>query len=163
MVEKLNAKRGNILVISMFVVIILLLIIISYIFITYTCLLSDIMALKTDLFYICQNALLSLNYNDFALNKYTIDYEMLQKNINNLLYLNYTFSKTNFKSIRITQLNIINDSESAKFHTNSRYDVPILHINVEIIYNYVITNKEKEFNVHEDIKLTQLTVGDING
>ena len=134
----------------------------SYIFITYSSLISDVFALKTDLFYICQNALLALDYEDLSVNKYTVQDELLKKHIEDLLHLNYTSIKTNFKTIRVKEIYIIDDNGYTAVHTQNRYDSPILHLDISVTYNYTITKTEKSFNIHEDIKLNSLTVGDIN-
>lgn len=96
------------------------------------------------------------------MNKYTVKYDILKKNIEELLRLNYTASKPSFMRIVVKELYVIDDEDLAAIHTKNRYNSPILHVDIYVTYNYIITKTEKNFSIHEDIKLDSLTVGDIN-
>ena len=159
MVRKL--KSGNILVISLFVSILLLLMVLVYVFITYSTLICDIFALKTDLFYMSQNLLLALDYEDLSLNKYSVNNDLFKGKLDSLLKLNYSSLQSNFKSITIKELYIIDNIDKASIHTDNRYKAPVIHLNIDVVYVFFITKTEKVFNIHEDIKLDSLTVGDI--
>ncbi|MEG1989753.1 MAG: hypothetical protein RR144_01300 [Clostridia bacterium] len=88
-------KKGNIQIILISFTIIIMCTILTATFLLYFQINTLIYAIKTDLFYICQNSYFSLNKEELAYADYEVNIEELNKKIVNLLNLNY--SKNNVK------------------------------------------------------------------
>ena len=100
----MNNKRGSIEIFILSITIIFMVIILTITFLLYIQINSCIYNVKTDLFYIAQNAILAVNYDELAYSNYEINDEMLKEKITTLLHLNYPNYNFNVNEIRYEHL-----------------------------------------------------------
>lgn len=85
----MNNKRGSIEIFILSITIIFMIIILTITFLLYIQINSCIYNVKTDLFYIAQNAILAVDHDELAYSNYEINDEILKEKVGTLLYLNY--------------------------------------------------------------------------
>lgn len=86
-------KRGNIEIIFLIFIITILILISFIIYILYTQIVSYIVPIKQDLFYIVQNAYFSLNQSSLEYGDYIMDNEKLKNKVNQVIKANYPKAK----------------------------------------------------------------------
>lgn len=92
-VIRLNKKIGNIEIVFMLFLFMIMMILSFIIYMLYTQIMTYVLPPKQDLFYIVQNAYLSLNKNELEYNYYEIDENTLRQKVEQILSLNYTYCK----------------------------------------------------------------------
>lgn len=85
----MKTKRGNVEIIFMLIVIILLFVLTFSVYILYIQITTYVIPVKQDIFYIVQNAYLSLNKDGLEYSDYEINNYNLTKRVNEILKLNY--------------------------------------------------------------------------
>lgn len=85
----MNNKNGSVEIFILSITIIFMVIILVITFLLYIQINSCIYNVKTDLFYIAQNAILAVDYDELAYSSYEINDEILKEKITTLLHLNY--------------------------------------------------------------------------
>jgi len=85
----MKSKRGSAEIVILTITVIIMLIILTIIFLLYIQINSCIYDVKSDLFYIAQNAYLAVNNEELAYSYYEINQQILQEKIVQLLKLNH--------------------------------------------------------------------------
>jgi len=85
----MNSRRGSVEVFILAITVMTMFIILTTIFLLYVQINSCIFNVKSDLFYIAQNAYLAADYQELAYANYEINESILQEKITLLLQLNY--------------------------------------------------------------------------
>lgn len=118
------------------------------------------MDVKKDLYYISQNGVVANDKEDLALGTYNNSDKDIQKYIEEVLNKNYVKGTTGIVKIEINECRFIKDISIVKAHTNNRYDVPIIHIDLTIYFRSIIKTRNIEdvmkIKLHEDVKASLL-------
>lgn len=96
----MNSKKGSVEIIILTLTIIFMFIILTITFLLYIQINSCVYNVKSDLFYISQNAVLAVNYDELAYSNYEINDEKLKEKIATLLHLNYPNYNFNVNEIK---------------------------------------------------------------
>lgn len=134
-------KQGNIEIIFLLFVTVILIILSFSLYMLYTQIVTYIIPIKQDLFYIVQNSYFSLNQNDLEYSTYYIDSNKLRDKVNDILNINYDNCK--LKNI----------------YYNYDKNKVFIEINVNIV-PVVFKNKIGNFNItiKDEIKLKTMEV-----
>ena len=146
-------KKGEILVLSIFLLIILTCVILVVLIILSFQINTQIVGIKDSVFYMGQNAILACDLSKLAYDKYVIDYNKLYSMCNELIIKNHLEEKNKVNNISIQELKVITSKEECIYHSNGVYDLPILHIVLNINFNTILNN-EYSVSIHEDVKMS---------
>jgi hypothetical protein len=139
----MNKKRGSIEMFILSMTIMIMIIILATVFLLYTQINSCIYYIKSDLFYIAQNAYIAVNDEELAYSNYVIDNNLLEKKITYLLRKNYPNYNINVNKVDYDYLN-----------KNILIDINLL---VEpLVLNNIIGNIN--LNIKEKVKLKLMEV-----
>lgn len=100
----MNNKNGSVEIFILSITIIFMVIILAITFLLYIQINSCIYNVKTDLFYIAQNAILAVDYDELVYSSYEINDEILKEKITTLLHLNYPNYNFNVNEIKYEHL-----------------------------------------------------------
>ncbi len=139
----MNSKKGSIELYILAITVIIFSIILISIFLLYIQINSCIYNVKSDLFYIAQNAYIGADYVELAYSNYEIDDKVLKETITKLLVLNHP----NYKFV-------INEIKYEHLSRNVLIDINLI---VEpIILNNLIENIS--LNIKDSVKLKLMEV-----
>ncbi|MBR5227725.1 MAG: hypothetical protein IKV94_03715 [Clostridia bacterium] len=145
-------KKGELLIISVFLVITVICIIFTAIVIMGFQINTQITGIKDSLFYLSQNAILAYNTNHLAYDKYSVDYDKLYSICKELIIKNHLNGKNKVNNISIKELKVITSKEECIYHTKGVYNLPILHVVLELEFNNIL-NEKHVVSIHEDVKM----------
>jgi hypothetical protein len=134
-------KKGNIEILFLTLVIFFLMVVFSVLYILYVQINTFVYPIKQDLFYIVQNAYLSLNKDELSYYNYDIDEYVLNDKVAQVIKLNYD------------DVNL----ESLKYNKNTKNVEVIVNIKIKPI---VLSNKigNITLKVKDNIKLKMMEV-----
>ncbi|MDD2376869.1 MAG: hypothetical protein PHD15_05490 [Clostridia bacterium] len=139
----MNNKKGSIEIFILTITLMMMFIILTIIFLLYVQINSCVFNVKSDLFYIAQNAYLAVDYKELAYSDYEINEPMLKEKIILLLHLNYPNYNFHINEIKYEHV-----SKSV-----------LIDINL-LIQPIVLNNLIKIFslNIKENVKLKLMEV-----
>lgn len=134
-------KKGNIEILFLTLIVFFLIVIFSVLYILYVQINTFVYPIKQDLFYIVQNAYLSLNKDELSYYNYDIDEDVLNDKVAQIINLNYD------------NVNLV----SLKYNKITRNVDIIVNIKIKPV---VLSNKIGDINlkVKDNIKLKMMEV-----
>ena len=139
----MNRKRGSIEIFILSIGIMIMCIILTAVFLLYIQINSCIYNVKSDLFYIAQNAYIAVNRDELIYSNYIIDNNLLEEKIKYLLRQNYP----NY-NIKINKINYD--------YLNNNIDLDINLLVQPLVLNKLIGNLN--LNIKEKVKLKLMEV-----
>lgn len=134
-------KKGNVEILFLTLIVFFLMVVFSVLYILYVQINTFVYPIKQDLFYIVQNAYLSLNKDELSYYNYDIDEYVLNDKVAQIIKLNYD------------DVNL----ESLRYNKNTKNVEVIVNIKIKSI---VLSNKIGNINlkVKDNIKLKMMEV-----
>lgn len=139
----MNRKRGSIEIFILSIGIMIMCIILTAVFLLYIQINSCIYNVKSDLFYIAQNAYIAVNRDELIYSNYVIDNNLLEEKITYLLRQNYP----NY-NIKINKINYD--------YLNNNIDLDINLLVEPLVLNKLIG--KLNLNIKEKVKLKLMEV-----
>jgi hypothetical protein len=139
----MNSKKGSVEIFILSITVIIMFIILTIIFLLYIQMNSCIFTIKSDLFYIAQNAYLAADYEELAYSNYEIDDQILEEKIVQLLELNHPNYKFDVNKIEYD-------------HINKKVIIDIILLIKPIVLGNVI--EDFSLNIKENVKLKLMEV-----
>ncbi|MCX8075068.1 MAG: hypothetical protein N2749_05730 [Clostridia bacterium] len=127
--NSVGKKRANIEIIVIFLSFFMCIVILTMSYLLYVCINKVVYPIKQDIFYIVQNAFLSLNREDLEYSKYSVNEQLLTQKITELLKLNYPKYDINTQKIKYNYNTNVVEIE-IKFKLNT----PVIIKNKSIFY-----------------------------
>lgn len=163
----MNNKKGNIVLAIFPFFAILFIVVMFVIIIIYSQIITGVVSIKSDLFYIVQNSIIKLSKDDLSYGEYILDNNQLKNEIINLIEKSYMLDKNGNKITRSSGVIkiVVNEVEyytkevEVLEHTSGKYKEPIVHIVITVTTKTVLnigTKDTYETIIHEDIKLSRM-------
>lgn len=151
----LKNKKGNSVLIILTFIFIVSFIFLFNLYIFFFQFNSQIINIRTDIFYICQNVLKGLDKYELGLGNYIIDLEKIKYEIEYLTNLNYKSSMDN-KYIEITNIKYYMKGQRDEI-SGVILDYPTIHLEISVKVKPITLKTyigEKTVKLHEDIKMS---------
>lgn len=152
----MNKKRGELLILATVILSLVLILILGAVSIQYFQINNTLTDIKSNLFYICQNAVIACG-SELELEVYDIDSVKLQSIVYELLSKSYLENREDITSIKINELYIIQNEGECMRHTDGIYKTPFIHIEIEVEFRPVLkldNLPKRKVNIHQDVKLS---------
>lgn len=152
----MNKKKGELLILAVVLVALVLILILAGVTIQYFQINNTLADIKSNLFYICQNAVIACG-GELELEVYNIDFSRLRSIVYELLSKSYLENRQDITGIKINEIYIVQNENECIAHTDGIYKTPFVHIDIDVEFSPVLkldNLSKRKVNIHQDVKLS---------
>lgn len=152
----MNNKKGELIIVFAILIATVLILVLGVVSIQYFQINNTLTDIKSNLFYICQNAVIAYE-NDLALDVYSVNSNKLKNIVGELLIKTYVNSRKDIVNITTDEVYIVTNESECMSHSNGIYKTPFIHIKITVEFNPVLKLDglaKRKINIHQDVKLS---------
>lgn len=152
----MSRKKGELIIVVTILIATVLILVLGVVSIQYFQINNTLTDIKSNLFYICQNAVIA--YGDgLAFDVYSVNTNKLKNVVSDLLTKTYVNGRKDITAITTDEVYIVTNESECISHSNGMYKTPFIHIKITVEFSPVLKLEglaKRKINIHQDVKLS---------